>query len=103
MSGSGSQLSLGIQVLDAVERDFDCAGFCLNSKFYAFSEVSKGPPTQTCVKGINTVMDKAATITLWSGMFFFVATLFGLVLSCIYTCFRVGGSKRNNFNELQES
>jgi hypothetical protein len=54
---------------------------CYASKFYTFSDVSMGPPPQTCVEGIQKVMDKAARITKWSGIVFFIFTLIGFILT----------------------
>eukprot|EP00347_Sterkiella_histriomuscorum_P007636 403348156 len=104
LSGSGAQIKLGMSVLDAVERDFDCAGMCIPSKFYAFSEVNNGPPTQTCVQGINKFMDKTADLTTYSGSFFFATTLIGFIISLILTCSNVFGQhKRDGFHELNEN
>lgn len=54
---------------------------CLESKYHTFSEVTLGVPTQTCVAGINKVMNKAANIARWSGIIFFVFTLIGTIAS----------------------
>jgi len=48
-NNSGTSLKQGLDILAAVEKDFECAGMCLSSKYYTFSTVSNGPPTQTCV------------------------------------------------------
>ena len=43
-NNSGEDLEMGLRALNGLEDDFDCAGFCLPSKYFAFSKVSKGPP-----------------------------------------------------------
>lgn len=80
-SGSGANMQLGLNVLDAVERDFDCAGMCYSSVYYTFSQVSDGPPERTCEKGIEKVLNKAATITKVSGIIFLIFTLLGFIMS----------------------
>lgn len=37
-------MEMGLNILRAVETDFECAGMCLESKFYTFSDVTQGPP-----------------------------------------------------------
>jgi len=37
-----------LNLIAAIERDFDCAGMCQESKFYAFSKVGRGPPGRNC-------------------------------------------------------
>ncbi|CDW80637.1 tetraspanin family protein [Stylonychia lemnae] len=102
ISNSGDELKLGISVLDGVERDFNCAGFCINSKFFTFSEVSQGPPPQTCVKAINQAMDGLARVTMFSGLVYFVSTLIGVVIAFMLICSRFD-PKGHHFNELNES
>jgi len=38
-------LKQGLDILEAVEEDFECASMCGTSKYYSFSDVKEGPPS----------------------------------------------------------
>ncbi|CDW72425.1 tetraspanin family protein [Stylonychia lemnae] len=80
-NNSAYTLQQGLDLLDAVEDDFECASMCSTSRYFAFSKVGHGPPSQNCTSGINKVMNKAASITFWSGLIFGIITFVGIVLS----------------------
>lgn len=89
-NNSGYTLQQGLNILGAVEKDFECAGYCKLSPFYSFSTVSNGPPFQNCTVGINKVMEKSARITLWSGITFGIVGIIGFILTMYYIFQRKG-------------
>ncbi len=72
---------MALRALAGVEYDFECAGFCLPSKFHAFSKVGRGPPGQTCVTGINSFLETASYIAYYPGLLFTVLALAGFIVS----------------------
>ncbi len=92
-------VNMGLQALGGVELDFQCGGFCRRSKFFTFSDISMGPPTQNCVNNISSVLYKAEIYTLIAGIVFIITNLIGMIQA-----FRVGfASKNAEFFQLQET
>jgi hypothetical protein len=56
-----NNVTFGLKALGAVEHDFQCAGFCRNSTFFSFSNVTLGQPTQHCHEGITTYVEDKRT------------------------------------------
>ncbi|CDW87388.1 UNKNOWN [Stylonychia lemnae] len=68
-----------IDLLEALEFDFNCASMCKQSRFWTFSNVTQGPPHQNCATSFNRVIEKATHQTIrWS-------TILGLLLIMIIT------------------
>ena len=68
-------------ILEILERDFECAGFCTDGTYYIFSDVRSGPPVNGNCKHeiIQTVRDNS---TLF-GVIFCIIGLVGLVGLCM--------------------
>lgn len=50
-------------ILEILETDFLCSGFCTESKFYLFSDVRNGPPTGgTCKAKIINIVSRHASL-----------------------------------------
>ena len=50
-------------ILEILETDFKCSGFCSESKFFLFSDVRNGPPTEgTCKAKIINLVSKHASL-----------------------------------------
>lgn len=65
--------------MGGVELDFQCGGYCKRSKFYTFSDIALGPPTQTCVVSIEAALNQAQTYSLIAGLVFIITSFIGIV------------------------
>lgn len=80
-----NNITFAFNILGAVETDFNCAGFCRTSKYFTFSNVTRGPPTQSCTVAINEWMSSAVTLASVFFWIFFVLTLAAFVLTIVLT------------------
>ncbi len=95
-AGAGSDLSLEqiVNILGGIERDFNCASLCKRSNIFAFSEVSRGPPLQTCRRSVTTKTAHLSKIFFWHSLIFAIITFFGFVLAMMISL-----EKRNEMDE----
>lgn len=79
-----SNITFGLRVLGAVETDFTCAGYCRNSTFFTFSNLTYGAPHSHCHESITEYvsdMTTAVAATMWTssaltlGAFIYLALL----------------------------
>ena len=86
-AGATTDLSIEqiVDILGSIERDFNCGAMCKRSNLYAFSEVSRGPPPQTCRRGVTARTSHLARVFFWSGLIFGIISFLGLVLSLMIT------------------
>ena len=47
-----------LKLFTALEKSFDCAGFCKDSRYFLFSEVGRGPPEKTCKTVVLSVFEE---------------------------------------------
>jgi len=48
-------------MLNAIETDFNCSSMCDSSKWFSFSDVSRGIPPQNCTIAIERYLDDLAS------------------------------------------
>lgn len=78
---TSEDIDIALKGVGGMEYDFECAGMCLPSKFYAFSKVGRGPPPQTCVVGINNYLNTAVMVIYYPGILFSLIALTGFIVS----------------------
>jgi len=61
MTNVTKNFKFGISVMGAIEKDFDCAGMCLSSVYFTFSEVEDGRPEITCAEALKKFAEKAGS------------------------------------------
>ena len=77
---------MGMNYMNTLERFFDCAGTCSVSVYHSFSDVSLGPPSQSCKDSIvNYITNNFVLITV-VGIIISVCMLLGVFASAIVCC-----------------
>eukprot|EP00347_Sterkiella_histriomuscorum_P004822 403358957 len=57
---SVSEVFHKISLLEALETDLNCASMCGDSRFYTFSNVTKGPPLHNCTTSANMLLERVS-------------------------------------------
>lgn len=69
----------GFDMLLGLEDAYDCAGYCKTGKFYLAKDLSYGPPTTDCVRGMIMGMSgkvgAAAYVTIFTGLLLIIAMI----------------------------
>jgi hypothetical protein len=87
LGAASSVLSLTeiVDILGSIETDFNCASLCKRSNIFAFSDVSRGPPPQTCRRSITTLATHISRVFFLSSVVFGVVSLLGFIYAVILT------------------
>jgi len=96
LGAAGADLSVEqvVEILGGIERDFNCASLCKRSNIFAFSEVSRGPPPQTCRRSVTTKTAHLSKVFFWTSLIFAIITFLGFVLAIM-----ISFEKRNEMDE----
>jgi hypothetical protein len=94
VSNSVFTLDESLNILGGLERDFNCASMCKRSPLYSFSEVSRGPPPESCRRAITKKVSRIANCFFWSSLVFSILTALGFIVALIITF-----SKRGELDE----
>ena len=74
-----------VDILGSIEKDFNCASLCKRSNLFAFSDVSRGPPTQTCRRSLTARESSTSKVYFMSSLVFGLVGLVGLIYAGILT------------------
>ena len=74
-----------VDILGSIETDFNCASLCKRSNLFAFSDVSRGPPTQTCRRSITTRVSSTSKVFFLSSLVFGLIGLVGFIYAVLLT------------------
>lgn len=78
-------VNFGVNALGAIEYDLKCAGFCTQSPFYTFSNVTWGPTYQNCSIAIENFAENAAhTVQVFNWITFSIVFLSALYLTTLW-------------------
>jgi len=79
---------MGLDVLAAVEHDFECASFCKTppSQYFTFSTVGNGKPERNCTSAVNHFMEHAAKYTATWFWIFFAITFICFIYVTAFAC-----------------
>ncbi|KAL4470293.1 hypothetical protein ABPG74_011904 [Tetrahymena malaccensis] len=97
---SGSQTE--IDLLKAVEEQFNCTGICTSDIIYYFSDINRGPPSSSngCFKPLKDLLLKIIggvfIFVVISTVFSFLNVLFGFVNCC---CAKYDNAQNQNQNQ----
>ena len=87
LGAASSVLSLTevVDILGSIEKDFNCASLCKRSNLFAFSDVSRGPPPQTCRRSITGRATHISKVFFMSSLVFGFLALLGFIYAVMLT------------------